>query len=294
MAAWKAASPTFNRKGGQKVTRQRILLALLLAIVVTIDDGIGRSASAASSEILTIAAANSLKQALRHILPLFEAQYKTVDVRVVYGPSQTLRKQIEQGAPVDIFLPSSVEEIDKLEKQGLIIKGTKQFYAETRLVLITGTLLPAKVASLQDVTKPEIRRIAVGDTKTYSVGQFAIELFQNLHLDQQVGSRYVYAEHSTAVLDLVAKGEAEVGVVYRTDAAQSSKVRIVAEAPPGSHSPVHYGVAIVWTANKVALARTFSEFLLTPVVQHVLQEDGFDRAHPRSGRLDNSRDTEDR
>lgn len=259
------------------------LLALALAVTTTANVGMGQPAYAASSEILTIAAANSIKQALRHLLPLFEAQHKNADVRVVYGGSQKLREQIEQGAPVDVFLPSSFEEIDKLERAGLIIKNTKRLYAQTRLVLITGNLLPANIASIQDVTKPEVRRIAIGNIKTSSVGKFATELFENLNLDKQIGARYLYAEHSGAVLDLVARGEAEVGVVYRTDVTQNQKVRVVAEAPPGSHSPVLYGLAIVWTSNNVPLARKFSEFLLTPAAQRALQEDGFDRLPSQTG-----------
>ena len=128
-----------------------------------------------------------------------------------------------------------------------------------------------------------MRRVAIGDTKTSSVGKFATELFENLNLDKQVRSRYLLAEHSGAVLDLVAKGEAEVGVVYRTDAAQNPKVRVIAEAPLGSHSPVLYGLAIVWTSSNVSLAREFSEFLLTPAAQRALQEDGFDRLPSRVG-----------
>jgi len=263
--------------------KRSAIFALVLALTTTVGVSAGRPAYAASLEVLTIAAANSIKQALRHLLPLFEAQRKNVEVRVVYGPSQSLRQQIEQGAPVDVYLPSSIEEIDRLEQAGLIIKNTKRLYAQTRVVLITGNLLPASITSFQDVAKPEIRRVAIGDTKTSSVGKFAAELFENLNLDKQVRSRYLLAEHSGAVLDLVAKGEAEVGVVYRTDAVQNSKVRVIAEAPPGSHSPVLYGLAIVWTSSNVSLAREFSEFLLTPAAQRALQEDGFDRLPSQIG-----------
>jgi len=256
-------------------------LSLVLAVALSIWQV--PPAFADRSDTLTIAAANSIKQALRHLLPLFEVQHKNADIRVIYGPSQSLRTQIEQGAPIDVFLPSSIGEIDKLEQAGLIIKNSKRLYAQTRVVLITGNLLPANIISIQEVAKPEVRRIAIGSTKTSSVGTFAAEVFENLNIDKQVKSRYLYAEHSGAVLDLVARGEAEVGVVYRTDAAQNSKVRVVAEAPPGSHSPVLYGLAIVWTASNVSLAREFSEFLSSPAAQRALQEDGFDRLPSQTG-----------
>ena len=172
----------------------------------------------AQPETLTIAAANSLRDALRKVLPIFEAQHRAINVRVVYGPSQTLRSQIEQGAPVDVFLPSLFEEIEQLEKKGLIIQGTKRAYAGTSLVLITSTSLPAPIASIQDLRTVPIRRIAVGDPKSSAVGKVAAQFLTYNKLDAQLKSQYIFGEHSRAVLDLVAKGEAEVGVVYRTDA----------------------------------------------------------------------------
>jgi molybdate transport system substrate-binding protein len=120
----------------------------------------------AQPETLTIAAANSVKDAFRNILPLFEAQHHEVTVRVIYGPSQTLRKQIEEGAPVDVYLPSLVEEIDELEKKGLAIQGTKRVYATTSLVLITGKVLPAPISSIEELRMVPVRHIAIGDPKS--------------------------------------------------------------------------------------------------------------------------------
>ncbi len=232
----------------------------------------------AQSETLTIAAANSLKDALRKILPLFEAQHKEVNVRVIYGPSQTLRKQIEEGAPVDVFLPSLFEEIDQLENNGLVIQGTKRVYASTSLVLITGTTLPAPIGSIQDLHTVPVRRIAIGDPKTSSVGKVALQFIKYSKLEPQLKTKHVFGEHSRAVLDLVAKGEAEVGVVYRTDAVTDERVRILDTAPPDSHTPVRYGVAAVWTAKNISGAGDFIEFLLSAPIQAQLKQYGFDQA----------------
>ena len=232
----------------------------------------------AQPETLTIAAANSVKDALRKTLPLFEAQHKELLVRVIYGPSQTLRKQIEEGAPVDVFLPSLFEEIDQLEKKGLIIQGSKRVYAGTSLVLITGTTLPAPIASIQDLHTVPVRRIAIGDPKTSSVGKVAVQFLKYANLEPQLKSQYVYGEHSRAVLDLVSKGEAEIGVVYRTDAISDTHVRILDTAPAESHTPVRYGVAAVWTARNISGAGDFIEFLLSAPVQAQLKQFGFDQA----------------
>jgi molybdate transport system substrate-binding protein len=237
----------------------------------------------AQPETLTIAAANSLREALRTLLPAFESQHPEVTVRVIYGPSQSLRKQIEEGAPVDVFLPSLAEEIDQLEKKGLIIQGTKRIYAGTALVLITGPVLPAPVRSIEDLRSIPVRRIAVGDPKTSSVGKVAAQFLKFSKLDPTLKSQYVYGEHSRAVLDLVAKGEAEIGVVYRTDAITDRHVRILDTAPAESHSPIHYGVAIVWTARNISGAGDFIEFLLSSRTQDELKKYGFDQAVDKIG-----------
>lgn len=237
----------------------------------------------AAPESVTIAAANSLRDAFRKILPLFEAHNKDINVRVIYGPSQTLSKQIEEGAPIDVFLPSQVEEIDLLEKKGLVIQGTRRVYAGTSLVLITGTELPASIASIQDLRTTQIRYIAIGDPKTSSVGKVAAQYLKYSKLDSQLKSQLVYGEHSLTVLDLVAKGEADLGIVYRTDAVANKKIRILDEAPVDSHQPVHYGVAAVWTAKNISAAGDFISFLGTPKIQALLQDHGFDRIAEQVG-----------
>jgi molybdate transport system substrate-binding protein len=250
-----------------------MLVAGSAAIMWTPDPG-----HADHPRTVTIAAANSLKDALRAILPIFEKDEHDVEVKVVWGPSQTLRDQIAQGAPIDVFLPSSIEEIDQLEKKGLTLPGTKQIYAETALVLITQTAWPARVASVSDLPASEVRRIAIGDPKTSSVGKFAAQVLQNSRVDAGLKSRYVYAEHSGAVLNLVAAGEAEVGLVYRTDAINNKKVQILAEAPPDTHAPIVYALATVWTSKNPSLARRFGEFMLSPKIQELLKTYGFERA----------------
>ncbi|HEU4684087.1 MAG TPA: molybdate ABC transporter substrate-binding protein [Nitrospira sp.] len=255
-------------------TRHRRIKHLLwLAALFTL---VAATRVEAQPETFTIAAANSLKEALRKILPVFESEHPELAVRVIYGPSQTLRRQIEEGAPVDVFLPSLFEEIDQLEKKGLVIEGTARVFAGTPLVLITGHVLPAPIQSIDELRSVAVRRIAIGDPKTSSVGKVAVQFLKYNKLEPRLRSQYVYGEHSAAVLDLVAKGEAEVGVVYRTDAVAERQVRILDTAPAESHNPVRYGVAVVWTARNISGAGDFIQFLLSPFVQTQLQQYGFD------------------
>ncbi|HKT33624.1 MAG TPA: molybdate ABC transporter substrate-binding protein [Nitrospira sp.] len=254
------------------------VLLIVIAMLISVPTQI-----LAQSESLTIAAANSLRDALRSLLPAFESQHPEVNVRVIYGPSQSLRKQIEEGAPVDVFLPSLAEEIDQLDTKGLIIQGTKRIYAGTSLVLITGPVLPAPVRSIEDLRSIPVQRIAIGDPKTSSVGKVAVQFLKFANLDRRLKSQYVYGEHSRAVLDLVATGEAEIGVVYRTDAVTDNRVRILDAAPAESHSPIKYGIVIVWTARNISAAGDFIEFLLSSRTQDELKKYGFDQAGDKIG-----------
>jgi molybdate transport system substrate-binding protein len=250
-----------------------VLVAAVLSVTAT-----SSAISADAPQTLTIAAANSLKDALRAVLPLFEQQHGSVGVRVVWGPSQTLREQIEQGAPVDVFLPSSIEEIGELEKKGLTLQGTKQVYAETSLVLITQAALPVALESLKDLAASRVRRIAIGNPRTSSVGKFAQQALKAAGLEDRLRPRYVTAEHSGAVLDLVAAGEADIGLVYRADAFRQPKVRIIADVAPDLHNPIIYGLATVWTAKNPFLAQRFRQFMLSERVQGILKSYGFERA----------------
>lgn len=261
----------------QRISTRFLLAGVFLASLFPVPQ------AQAQPETLTIAAANSVKDALRKVLPQFESQHPEIRLRVIYGPSQSLRKQIEEGAPVDVYLPSLVEEIDQLEKKGLIIQGTKRVYAGTSLVVITGKILPAPVTSIQDLRSIPVRHIAVGDPKTSSVGKVAAQFLKFTQLEPKLKSQYVYGEHSRAVLDLVAKGEAEIGVVYRTDAVADDQVRILDTAPPDSHTPVRYGVAAVWTARNISGAGDFIQFLLSNPVQSQLKQYGFDPANSEVG-----------
>jgi molybdate transport system substrate-binding protein len=232
----------------------------------------------AQPEILTIAAANSLKDVFRKVLPLFETQNREVNVRVIYGPSKTLLKQIEQGAPVDVFLPSLPEEIDQLEERGLVAHDTRQVYARTSLVLITNTAFPAPIGSVQDLHSIPVRHFAIGDPKTSAVGKDTVQFLKSSQLESRLKSQFIFGEHSRAVLDLVAKGEAELGVVYRTDAVAAKRVRIVDTVPANSHKPITYGAAVVWTAQNISGARDFVAFLLSAPIQDELKQFGFEQA----------------
>lgn len=251
--------------------------AIAVASIVALAGPLASPAYAQSSETLTIAVANSLKDVFRKIVPLYESRNRDVNVRVVYAQSKTLLKQIEEGAPVDVYIPSAYEELDQLEQKKLIVHDTKQVYARTALVLITNAAFPATISSIQELETQPVRHIAIGDPATSAVGKDAVQFLKYRNLEPRLKSQYLYGEHSKAVLDLVSKGEAELGLVYRTDATPVKRVRIIDAAPTESHKPIVYGVAAPWTSENVFRVRDFIAFLLSEPIQAELKKFGFDQ-----------------
>jgi len=228
-------------------------------------------------ETLTIGAAHSLKVPFQEIVPLFEQEYSAT-VRVVYGPSQTLRQQIEKGASIDVFLPDAVEEVEKLQQKGLTLYGGARVYAQTSLVLVMATASQATSISFHDALPNRAMRIALVDPKTSALGEITARALTTLDPAYRNRSRLLHAQHSDDVVNLVGTGQAEVGIIYRVDAINSGQVRIIDEAPAGRHTPVQFGQAVVWTCRNASrnVAEDFFDFMISPRVQKLLLKYGFD------------------
>jgi molybdate transport system substrate-binding protein len=239
--------------------------------------GVLATGERAQAETLTIGAAPSLKAAFQEILPMFEKE-QGATVHVVYAPSQTLRRQIEQGAPIDVFLPAAVEEVEKLQKKGLTLNGGLRIYAQTSLVLVMSSASPAMAISFHDALPNGATRIALGDPKTSALGEITARALTKLDPAYKSRSRLLYAQHSEDIINLVYTGKADVGIVYRVDAINSGRVRIIDEAPAGTHTPVQFGEAVVWTCRDASLkvAEGFFDFIMSPRIQKLLLKYGFE------------------
>lgn len=249
----------------------------LTAAVVTAQTG--------HAEELTIGAAPTLKPAFQKIIPMFEREYGAT-VRVVYGPSHTLRRQIEKGAPIDVFLPDDMEEAQYLEQKGLTLHGGVRLYAQTSLVLVMSAASDAIAISFRDAL-PNRTRIALGDPKTTALGKTTARVLTGFAPVYKNRSSLLQAPHSDGIVNLIRTGAADVGIVYRVDAINNGHLRIVDETPAGANTSVQFGGAVVWTCREASLnvAEEFVEFLMTPRIQKLLVQYGFDPVTPnRSGK----------
>jgi molybdate transport system substrate-binding protein len=239
--------------------------------------GVIGSVQLGHAETLTVAAGHSLKVPFQEILPIFEQEYG-VTVKAVYGPSLTLRQQIEKGAPIDVFLPESVEEVDRLHRKGLTLNGGPRIYTQTSLVLVMSTASQATAVSFRDVLPDRAIRIALVDPKTSALGEITAKALTKLDPAYKNRSSLLHAEHSDDVVNLVGTDRADVGIVYRADAINSGQVRIIDEAPAGRHTAVQFGQAVVWTCRNTSrdAAEDFFDFMMSPRVQKLLLKYGFE------------------
>src|SRR5262245_17903498 len=192
---------------------------------------------------ITVSAAVSLRDAFREIGNQFE---RRTDVRINFnfGASGALQKQIESGAPVDVFASAGMPQMNALATQGLIVPETRRDFARNTLVLIVPGDSTLGITTFADLGGPKVKRIAVGNPKTVPVGQYAEQILTRLDLGPRLVPRLILAEDVRQALDYVARGEVDVGIVYGSDVRVSGdRVRIVATAPADSHDPVLYPIA---------------------------------------------------
>ncbi len=225
---------------------------------------------------IIVSAAVSLKNAFGEIGPVFERR-TGVRVRFNLGASGLLQRQIEAGAPADVFASASARQMDALESRGLVLGGSRRELARNKLVLIAppgGPPSPLRVFT--DIGRPGITRIALGNPKTVPAGQYAREALERLELWGPLQPRLILAENVRQVLDYVARGEVDAGLVYASDVAVArGKVRVVAPAPPGVHTPIVYPIAALRGTGAPESARRFIDLATGPEGQAILRKYGF-------------------
>lgn len=248
-----------------------------LAIVVVM-----LMANVARAETLTVFAAASLKTAFDTIAESF-TQETGVDVVLSYAGTSALARQIEQGAPADVFASASDDWVTYLLERGALDQSSVHVFAGNTLVLIapaTSDLSAAFDAMSTDALRTalgEEGRLAVALVEAVPAGIYAREALQHLGHWQTLERRLAQTDNVRAALFLVALGEAPLGVVYGSDARAEQRVRVVAVLPPQSHSVIRYSAARV-AQSAAPEAEQFLTFLLGDGAQAILQDQGFEPA----------------
>ena len=233
------------------------------------------AASAHAQDRLVVLAAASLKNALDEVAAAYASPQDTRP-RIAYGASSALARQIESGAPADVFISADLDWMDYVEKKGLLAPGTRRNLLGNRLVLISPARDPVKLQPAPGF--PIARalgsgRIALADPKSVPAGKYAKAAFEKLGVWDQISSRVAAAENVRAALAFVARGEAPLGVVYQTDAAVEPGIAIAGVFPGDTHPPIVYPVAALKGAGSSAAA--FLEFLSSAQARRIFVKYGF-------------------
>ncbi len=255
----------------KKILYPIFIVLIACAALITVSSG----GNAGQKTELTVSAAASLKDALTDIEKLYIEDNPGVKLVFNFGGSGSLQRQIEQGAPVDIFISASLKQVSELASKKMIIESSVTTITANDIVLI----VPIDSRLSGDFTLlsgSSVKRVALGETKSVPVGQYSLEILDALKIKEAVMAKAVFAKDVREVLTWVETGNADAGIVYKTDALiAKGKVRVIASAPAGTHKPVTYPAAVVSAGKNINMSRSFIAFLQGEKAQNVFLKYGF-------------------
>lgn len=220
---------------------------------------------------INISAAASMKEAVIELENDFSANNPGVKFQNNFGASGAIAKQIENGAPADLFISANLEWMDYLKKKNLMDEKNISTFAFNTLVFVGKPDL--KVKTMQDVVK--LDKIAIGSPKSVPAGQYATEALKKAGIDKQLENKLVMAKDVRACLMYADSGEVSGAFVYRTDAGMAKNVKILFTVPQELYPRVTYPMGLTAAGSKKAEAAAFYKFLQTPEAEKVLVKYGF-------------------
>jgi molybdate transport system substrate-binding protein len=265
---------------------KRILSVVLFLLITILSVGCGTTSKDSSNQqsdsaskkdeavTLTVSAAASLKDSMNEIKQLYTKEHPNVTITYNFGSSGSLQQQIEQGAPADIFMSAATKQMDALKSKNLLVNDTIKDLLKNDVVLIAPKA-SSNVTSFQDLASDKVKKIALGEIKSVPVGQYSQEILKNLKLMDKVSPKAVYGKDVKEVLTWVETGNVDAGIVYKTDALVSDKVKVIAAAPADSHKDVIYPAAVVKASKNQDAAKKFLEYLSGDEAQKVFEKYGF-------------------
>ena len=235
---------------------------------------IGFKPQNASSSELVISAAASMQKVLQEIRVLYNQQYPQAKIVFNFGSSGSLQQQIEQGAPVDIFISAASQQMNNLDRKQLIVSESRQNLVKNQMVLVVPKDSRA-IDSFADIADRRVEQIALGEPKSVPAGQYAQEILTSLNIVDAVTSKAVYGKDARQVFNYVATGNTDAGIVYRTDALNAKQVKTIDIAPEAAYSDIVYPIAIVQESKNRQAAQQLLQFLFSDEAQAVFRRNGF-------------------
>ncbi len=252
-----------------------MFLRILICLCVATASMSWTPSSASAETELLVSAAASLTESFKEIGRSFAAKNPGVKVRFNFAGSGPLLQQIAQGAPVDLFASADQETMDKAEKDGFILPGSRVNFTGNSLVLIAPVNMPA-VTGLGDLKSGRVQKIAMANPASVPAGRYAKAALEKQGLWETLAPKCVMGISVKQALEYVLRGEVEAGFVFATDAASAKeRVRVVAEI--STDRPIVYPAAVVAASANKEKAQAFILYLRSSEAQAILAKYGFTR-----------------
>ncbi|MBB3113536.1 molybdate transport system substrate-binding protein [Paenibacillus phyllosphaerae] len=235
-----------------------------------------KASGAAEPVTLIISTAASLQDAMEDIKLAYHEAHPEVELTLNYGSSGTLQKQIEQGAPADLFFSAGTSQVDALTEQALVEESTPLLRND--LVLIVPADRELAADDLTMLESDEMKKIAVGQPESVPAGKYAQETLQNVKLWDKLQPKLVFTKDVRQVLTYVESGNTDAGFVYRTDALASTKAKIVLQVKEELHQPIEYPAALLKDSDHMEEAKQLYDYLQSKEALAIFEEYGFTSA----------------
>ncbi|MRN51571.1 molybdate ABC transporter substrate-binding protein [Paenibacillus sp. LC-T2] len=249
-----------------------LAIAILLAVGLTSVPQGNVEAATKKTEIIVSAAA-SLQDSLDKIAVLYEKQHPDIDLVFNYGASGTLQKQIEQGAPADLFFSAGDKQMNALVDAGLI--ADHKMLLKNQLVLVVPSESKSKITTITQLTDKTFKKVAVGQPESVPAGQYAQQSLTTKKVWDTLQSKLIFAKDVRAVLSYVETGNADAGFVYKTDALTSNKVKIALTIGSYAHKAINYPAGVVKDTKNLSAAKAFYSYVQTKTASDIFTSYGF-------------------
>ena len=256
--------------------RNMCFLGLLLVIIAMAGCSEPSMPTTSASHVeLNVCAGLGMSDAFMDINDLYMQKNKNITIIANFAASGTLQRQIEQGAPADVFVSAAAKQMDALQDGGLIINETRQDLLNNRVMLIVPGDGKLGISSFLDLRDDNVEKIAIGDPEYVPAGAYGEQALQKLGIYEQVQSKLILCNDVRQVLAYVEGGNVDAGIVYATDAAISTSVKVVASAPAEINSKIVFPVAVVRDSKNVVAAEAYINFLFSDEAKVIFEQYGF-------------------
>ena len=236
----------------------------------------GCSSDVNSSPVnLTVSAAASLSDALKETNKLYAQKESNMTITTNLASSGTLQTQIENGAPVDVFISAAPTQIDNLQRKNLLLNDTRINLLYNKVVVVVPIDSIQAITTFNDLTSDTVKKIAIGDPKSVPAGTYAQQAFDQLGITAKVQPKEVLAGDVRQVLTYVESNNVDAGIVYATDAMTSTKVKVVASAPAEINAKIVYPAAVMKASKNPGAAGAYLNFLSGPQASAIFEKYGF-------------------